>query len=142
MGFFYYIIIGAFIGLIIRKAMTAGKTNVPKEYVYACSKADIINAFVIAAGQLNYEINKVDEIGGRIRLGVGASMASFGEWVDIQLMELNPDQTKVVVSCVAKTGRENFNKNRKNIETLMDCVSHNLRKLLEESIKKGMGQSL
>lgn len=123
MEFFIFVAIGGVIGLIIRASMNAGKNNAPKEYMYSCSQSDLVGAIKNAAQQIGYEVNCVDEIGGRIRLGVGASMASFGEWVDIQLMEIAPNKTKVVLSCVAKTGRENISKNQKNIEKLLDAVS-------------------
>lgn len=55
-------------------------------------------------------------------------MASFGEWIDIQLMEIAPNKTKAVLSCVAKKGRENMSKNRKNIEKLLDTVSQQFSK--------------
>lgn len=117
------IIIGGLIGLAIRAAMNAGKNNAPKEYMYSCSQPQLIKAVKKAANNLGYEVNKVDSIGGRIRLGVGVSMSSFGEWIDIQLMEIAPNKTKAVISCIAKKGRENFSKNRKNIEKLLDAVS-------------------
>ena len=117
------IIIGGLIGLAIRAAMNAGKNNAPKEYMYSCSQPQLIEAVKKAANNLGYEVNKVDSIGGRIRLGVGVSMYSFGEWIDIQLMEIAPNKTKAVISCIAKKGRENFSKNRKNIEKLLDAVS-------------------
>ena len=117
------IIIGGLIGLAIRAAMNAGKNNAPKEYMYSCSQPQLIEAVKKAANNLVYEVNKVDSIGGRIRLGVGVSMSSFGEWIDIQLMEIAPNKTKAVISCIAKKGRENFSKNRKNIEKLLDAVS-------------------
>lgn len=117
------IIIGGLIGLAIRAAMNAGKNNAPKEYMYSCSQPQLIEAVKKAANNLGYEVNKVDSIGGRIRLGVGVSMSSFGEWIDIQLMEIAPNKTKAVISCIAKKGRENFSKNRKNIEKLLDAVS-------------------
>lgn len=117
------IVIGGLIGLAIRAAMNAGKNNAPKEYMYSCSQSQLIEAVKKATNTLGYEVNKVDPIGGRIRIGVGASMSSFGEWIDIQLMETAPNKTKAVISCVAKKGRENFNKNRKNIEKLLDAVS-------------------
>ncbi len=117
------IVIGGLIGLAIRAAMNAGKNNAPKEYMYSCSQSQLIEAVKKATNTLGYEVNKVDPIGGRIRIGVGASMSSFGEWIDIQLMETAPNKTKAVISCVAKKGRENFSKNRKNIEKLLDAVS-------------------
>lgn len=91
--------------------------------MYSCSQSQLIEAVKKATNTLGYEVNKVDPIGGRIRIGVGASMSSFGEWIDIQLMETAPNKTKAVISCVAKKGRENFSKNRKNIEKLLDAVS-------------------
>lgn len=117
------VVIGGLIGLAIRAAMNAGKNNAPKEYMYSCSQPQLIEAIKKAANTLGYEINKVDSIGGRIRLGVGKSMSSFGEWIDIQLMETASNKTKAIISCVAKMGRENFSKNRKNIEKLLDAVS-------------------
>lgn len=128
MEFLIFVVIGGVIGLIIRASMNAGKSNAPKEYIYSCSQKALIDAIKKAAQQLDYEISRVDEVGGRIRLGVGASMASFGEWIDIQLMEIAPEKTKAVLSCTAKKGRENFNKNRKNIETLLDVVSQTFSK--------------
>lgn len=117
------IVIGGLIGLAIRAAMNAGKNNAPKEYMYSCSQPQLIEAIKKAANTLGYEVNRVDPVCGRIRLGVCASMASFGEWMDIQLMETAPNKTKAIISCVAKKGRENFSKNRKNIEKLLDAVS-------------------
>ena len=117
------IVIGGLIGLAIRAAINAGKSNAPKEYMYSCPQSQLIEAVKKAANNLGYEINKVDPVGGRIRLGVGASISSFGEWIDMQLMETEPNKTKAVISCVAKKGRENFSKNRKNIEKLLDAVS-------------------
>ena len=117
------IVIGGLIGLAIRAAINAGKSNAPKEYMYSCPQSQLIEAVKKAANNLGYEINKVDPVGGRIRLGVGASIFSFGEWIDMQLMETEPNKTKAVISCVAKKGRENFSKNRKNIEKLLDAVS-------------------
>lgn len=92
-----FVAIGGVIGLIIRTAMNAGKSNAPKEYMYSCSQTALIDAIKKASQQLGYEVNRVDEVGGRMRLGVGASMASFGEWVDIQLMEIA--QTKQKPCC-------------------------------------------
>jgi len=123
-----FVAIGGVIGLIIRTAMNAGKSNAPKEYMYSCSQTALIDAIKKASQQLGYEVNRVDEVGGRMRLGVGASMASFGEWMDIQLMEIAPNKTKAVLSCVAKKGRENMSKNRKNIEKLLDAVSQQFSK--------------
>ncbi len=123
MEFLIFIAVGGVIGLIIRASMNAGKNNAPKEYMYSCSQSDLVRAIKKASQQLGYEINRLDEVGGRIRLGVGASMASFGEWIDIQLMEVAPNKTKAVLSCVAKKGRENISKNRKNIEKLLDAIS-------------------
>lgn len=123
MEFLIYIAVGGLIGLAIRASMNAGKNNAPKEYMYSCSQSQLIEAIKKAANSLGYEINRVDPVGGRMRLGISASMASFGEWIDIQLMETAPNKTKAVISCVAKKGRENFSKNRKNIEKLLDAVS-------------------
>lgn len=116
--------IGILIGLGIRNSMNAGKSNAPKDYVYSCNQTTLINAFKKAANNIGYDIDKVDTIGGRIRLGVPMSLASFGEWIDIQFTELAENKTKVVISCVAKSGRETISKNRKNIEKLLDAVSH------------------
>lgn len=115
--------IGGVIGLVIRAASNAGKNNSPQEYMYSCNQSKLTEAIKKAANSLGYEVNRVDPIGGRIRIGVGASMASFGEWIDIQLMETAPNKTKAVISCIAKKGREKFSKNRKNIEKLLDAVS-------------------
>lgn len=91
--------------------------------MYQCPQARFVEALKKGATSLGYDIGKIDSIGGRVRIGVGASMASFGEWIDIQLMEIAPDKTKVIVSCQAKHGRENIGKNNKNIEKLMDAIS-------------------
>lgn len=123
MEFLIYIAVGGLIGLVIRASMNAGKNNAPKEYMYSCSQSQLIEAIKKAANSLRYEINRVDPVGGRMRLGVSASMSSFGEWIDIQLMEIESNKTKAIISCVAKKGRENFSKNRKNIEKLLDVVS-------------------
>lgn len=123
MTFLIPIVIGGLIGLAIRASMKAGKNNAPKEYMYSCSQHQLIEAIKKAANTLGYEVDRVDPVGGRMRLGIGASMSSFGEWMDIQLMETAPNKTKAVISCVAKRGRENFSKNRKNIEKLLDAVS-------------------
>lgn len=123
MEFFFPIIIGGVIGMIIYAAKNAGKSNAPKEYMYQCSQARFIEALKKGVSSVGYDIEKIDPIGGRARIGVGTSMTSFGEWIDVQMMETAPEKTKVVVSCQAKHGRENIGKNNKNIEKLMDAVS-------------------
>ena len=124
MEFFIPIIIGGVIGLIIYNARNAGKNNGPREYVYQCSQARLTEAIIAAANNLKYTVENVDKISGRIRLGIGMSAATFGEWMDIQLMELTPEKTKLTVSCRAKRGRENIGKNIKNIEKFLDALSN------------------
>ena len=103
--------------------MNAGKSNMLKDYMYPCSQPQLIEAIKKAANSLGYEVNRINPMGGRIRLGICASMFSFGEWMNILLMETVPNKTTAIISCVAKKGRENFSKNRKNIEKLLDAVS-------------------
>lgn len=128
MEFLIFIVIGGVIGLIIRASMNAGKSNAPKEFVYNCSQTVLIDAIPKAAEKIGYTIEKIDTISGRIRLGVGMSMASFGEWVDIQLMEISKERTKLNISCIAKKGRESISKNNKNIEKFLDVLSSILSK--------------
>lgn len=120
--------IGGVIGLIIRASMNAGKSNAPKELMYNCSQTVLIDSIKKTAERIGYTIEKVDTISGRIRLGVGMSMASLGEWVDIQLMEISDGKTKLNISCCAKKGRETISKNNKNIATFLDALSSTLSK--------------
>ena len=72
-----FIVIGGVIGLIIRALMNAGKSNVPKELMYNCNQTVLIAAIKKTAERINYTIESVDTISGRIRLGIGMSMTSF-----------------------------------------------------------------
>lgn len=121
------LLLGAVIGLVIRAAINAGKNNAPKEYSYSCSKAQLENAINNAVVELKYKIEKFDSVGGRIKIGVGTSLSSFGEWIEIQLSELSDDRTKMLIQSRAKYGRENFKKNDKNIEKLLDVISNKLK---------------
>lgn len=64
-----FVAIGGVIGLIIRTAMNAGKSNAPKEYMYSCSQTALIDAIKKASQQLGYEVNRVDEVGGAHEAG-------------------------------------------------------------------------
>jgi len=108
--------------------MNAGKSNVPKELMYNCNQTVLIAAIKKTAERINYTIESVDTISGRIRLGIGMSMTSFGEWMDIQLMEITPEKTKLIISCRAKNGREIISKNNKNIDSFLDTLSSTLSK--------------
>lgn len=128
MEFLVFILIGGVIGLIIRALMNAGKSNLPKELMYNCNQTALIAAIKKTAEKINYTIESVDTISGRIRLGIGMSMTSFGEWMDIQLMEIAPEKTKLIISCRAKKGREIISKNNKNIDSFLDTLSSTLSK--------------
>lgn len=65
-----FIAIGILIGLGIRNSMNAVRSNAPKDYVYSCNQMTLINAKKKAAYNIGYDIDKIDTIGGRIRLGV------------------------------------------------------------------------
>lgn len=126
MFYLLFPVIGVLLGLAIRNSMNAGKNNLPSEYVFNCSKYLLTEAIKNAADYLDYKIERNDPISGKIRLGVGASLASFGEWIDIHLIEISPNKTQIIITCSAKRGRESFGKNRKNITKLLDAISESL----------------
>lgn len=109
-------------------ATNQGKSNAPVERTYAYTKETIEQAIPEAATKCNYTVESIDKIGGSAKIGVGMSVASFGEWITIQISQTDSTYTKVSFSCRAKSGRENLSKNQKNIERLSQALSECLSK--------------
>ena len=127
MGYvFIAIIVGSVLATIVKKTMDSGKSNPFEMIIYDCPKLHLAEAIRISAERLRFKMEKMNARRGRIKLGVGMSRRSFGEWIFIQLTEVSSQKTKLTISCRSKDGQECFDKNYKNVETFLDALSETL----------------
>ena len=111
---------------VLKNRRDAGKRNPLRMFVYNCSKQQLEEAISATAGKLRWKVEKMDVQRGRIKLGVGMSWRSFGEWVHIQLIEDSHETTKLIISCHTKSGSEVYDKNHRNVETFLDCLDETI----------------
>ena len=119
-------ILGGVLLTVLKIKKNVGRENPRGMIVYNCSKQRLAEAIETAAGRLRWKVEKVDVQRGRVKLGVGVSWRSFGEWVFIRLTEVSPEETNMVVYCRAKRGAEVFDKNWRNIDQFLDCLEEEL----------------
>ena len=119
-------ILGGVLLTVIKIKKNVGRENPRGMIVYNCSKQKLAEAIETAAGRLRWKVEKLDVQRGRVKLGVGVTWRSFGEWVFIRLTEVSPEETNIVVYCRAKRGSEVFDKNRRNIEQFFDCLDETI----------------
>lgn len=97
------------------------------EYPY--SKKTVFDAIIEVAPKIDgLSLDSADEISGRVTFKAGVSLASWGENIPVQLVEVTPVRTQMKVLSSPKTGvmfggAMDFGKNRQNIEKIINAVS-------------------
>lgn len=97
------------------------------EYPY--SKKTVFDAIIETAPKIDgLTLDSADEISGRVTFKAGVSLASWGENIPVQLIEVTPGRTQMKVLSSPKTGimfggAMDFGKNRQNIEKIINAVS-------------------
>lgn len=97
------------------------------EYPY--SKKTVFDAIIVVAPKIDgLSLDSADEISGRVTFKAGVSLASWGENIPVQLVEVTPVRTQMKVLSSPKTGvmfggAMDFGKNRQNIEKIINAVS-------------------
>ncbi len=102
------------------------------EYPY--SKKSVFDAILEAAPNIDgLSLDSADEVSGRVTFKAGVSLASWGENIPVQLIEVTPIRTQMRVMSSPKTGimfggAMDLGKNRRNIEMIIAAVSDVLAK--------------
>jgi len=82
-----------------------------------------------AAPKINgLSLDSADEVSGRIIFKTGVTLASWGENIPVQLIEVAPTRTQIKIVSSPKTGimfggAMDLGKNRRNIEKIIGAVS-------------------
>lgn len=109
------------------------------EYPY--SKKIVFDTLMEAAPKIDgLELDSADEVSGRVTFKAGVSLASWGENIPVQLIEVAPTRTQMKVMSSPKTGimfggAMDLGKNRRNIEKIISAVSDVLAKKPAEVAK-------
>lgn len=96
---------------------------------YPFSKKTVFHALMDAAPNIEgMELDSADEVSGRVTFKAGVSLASWGENIPVQLIEVAPTRTQMKVMSSPKTGimfggAMDLGKNRRNIEKIISAVS-------------------
>ena len=96
---------------------------------YPFSKKTVFDALMEAAPKIDgLELDSADEVSGRVVFKAGVSLASWGENIPVQLVEVAPTRTQMKVMSSPKTGimfggAMDLGKNRRNIEKIISAVS-------------------
>jgi hypothetical protein len=96
---------------------------------YPFSKKTVFDALMAAAPKIDgLELDSADEVSGRVTFKAGLSLASWGEIIPVQLIEVAPTRTQMKVMSSPKTGimfggAMDLGKNRRNIEKIISAVS-------------------
>ena len=112
---------------------------------YPFSKKTVFDALIEAAPKIDgLELNSADEVSCRVTFKTGVSLASWGENIPVQLIEVAPARTQMKVISSPKTGimfggAMDLGKNRRNIEKIISAVSDVLAKKTAEVVKKNSG---
>jgi hypothetical protein len=103
------------------------------EAEFPVNKDIVFDAMCIAIPTIKgLSIASADKFLGRIMVKGGVSLASWGENVPIQLIEINENKTRVSITSSPKTGimlggANDMGKNRKNIERILSATSQVLQ---------------
>lgn len=101
---------------------------------YPFSKKTVFDALMEAAPKIEgLDLDSADEVSGRVTFKAGVSLASWGENIPVQLIEVAPTRTQMKVMSSPKTGimfggAMDLGKNRRNIEKIISAVSDVLAK--------------
>lgn len=99
------------------------------ESEFPFSKNDVFDALCIAIPSISgLKVESADRMIGRILVKGGISLASWGENIPIQLIEINENKTRIQITSTPKTGimmggAFDMGKNRKNIEDILNATS-------------------
>lgn len=100
------------------------------EVEYPFSIKTVFTAIIEAAPNIDgLELDGADEISGRVIFKAGVSLASWGENIPVQLIQVSNVRTKMQILSTPKTGvmfggAMDMGKNRKNIEKIINAVSN------------------
>lgn len=101
---------------------------------YPFSKKAVFDALMEAVPKIEgLDLDSADEVSGRVVFKAGVSLASWGENIPVQLVEVAPTRTQMKVMSSPKTGimfggAMDLGKNRRNIEKIISAVSDVLAK--------------
>ena len=96
---------------------------------YPFSQKTVFKAIMEAAPNIEgLTVDSADEMSGRVTFKAGVSLASWGENVPVQLIQIAPNRTQMKVLSTPKTGvmfrgAMDLGKNRRNIEKIISAVS-------------------
>lgn len=96
---------------------------------YPFSHKTVFKAIMEAAPNIEgLTVDSADEMSGRVTFKAGVSLASWGENVPVQLIQIAPNRTQMKVLSTPKTGvmfggAMDLGKNRRNIEKIISAVS-------------------
>lgn len=102
------------------------------EVEYPFCTQTVFKAILDSASSINgLSIDSADELSGRVTFKAGVSLASWGENISVQLIQLSPARTQMKVLSTPKTGimfggAADFGKNRQNINKIIAAVSKTL----------------
>ena len=92
-------------------------------------KNEVFDALCIAIPSISgLKVESADRMIGRILVKGGISLASWGENIPIQLIEISENKTRIQITSTPKTGimmggAFDMGKNRKNIEDILNATS-------------------
>lgn len=101
--------------------------NSESEFLF--SKNEVFDALCFAIPSISgLKVESADRMIGRILVRGGVSLASWGENIPIQLIEISEKKTRIQITSTPKTGimmggAFDMGKNRKNIENILNATS-------------------
>lgn len=104
------------------------------EVEYPFSQKTVFRAIMEAAPIIKgISLDSADELSGSITFKAGMSLASWGENIPVQLIQVSTNRTRMKVLSTPKTGimfggAMDFGKNRENINKIINSVSNILSK--------------
>ena len=90
----------------------------------------VYDAVLKGANELSgFTVKNDNRITHSITINVGMSLFSWGEQMNVSMMEISDEKTEIQFNSGSKIGTEFVanSKNRKNIDTLMNAMSNYLR---------------
>lgn len=100
------------------------------ESEFPFSKNEVFAALCIAIPSISgLKVESADKMIGRVLVKAGVSLASWGENIPIQLIEISENKTRIQITSTPKTGimmggAFDMGKNRKNIENILNATSN------------------
>lgn len=90
-----------------------------------------------------FTVDRIDEKLGCFYLKAGVSLFSWGENITVTLVEMSDKRTQIAILSSPKTGAMfggamDMGKNRKNIDAIFNCISHELENYDEISTERAI----